>query len=218
MPPTWNIGTAVRISSSAVIPKAAIEFSAFAVSAPCVSTAPFGAPLVPDVYAIRTGVAGSRSGSAATAIASPTCRSSPSASKTTTPVGASATAEELRAVRAEIRDAVARLDPRLRQKAGHPSDSGARARHRWSSAPRSEAQSWPASSSPSRRSTTRCSRRSDRAVARAYRKDKRGPHYVVAAPSVGPARVRPCRFVLTTDGRLRGERTDAMSCAHPGAC
>ena len=32
--------------------------------------------------------------------------------------------EEIRAVRAEIRDAVARLDPRLRQKAGHPSDSG----------------------------------------------------------------------------------------------
>ena len=87
IPPTWNIGAAVRISSSAVIPKAVIEFSAFAVSASCVRTAPFAAPLVPDVYAIRTGAPPSSSGSAATGVASLTCASSPLASNRTTSSG-----------------------------------------------------------------------------------------------------------------------------------
>ena len=63
-PPTWNIGSAVKISSSAVTPKAVITLSALNVAFSCVNVAPFGRPVVPEVKAITTGAAKSRSGSA----------------------------------------------------------------------------------------------------------------------------------------------------------
>src|SRR5262249_8076740 len=54
-PAMWNMGVTVSTSSAAVIARTSTVAGALATSASCVSTAPLGVPVVPDVKAMSTG-------------------------------------------------------------------------------------------------------------------------------------------------------------------
>jgi len=61
-PATWNMGVTVRTSSVAVMRSTSAVSAAWAVSAPCVSSAPLGVPVVPEVKKMSTGDDASTSG------------------------------------------------------------------------------------------------------------------------------------------------------------
>ena len=49
MPPEWNIGSVVIVVSNGVMPTGVVMFTEFQKVFACVSTAPFGRPVVPAV-------------------------------------------------------------------------------------------------------------------------------------------------------------------------
>ena len=62
-PEVWNIGMGLSATSPGTTPARAIEKRALLVRPRWVSTAPFGKPVVPEVYWICTGSPGATSGS-----------------------------------------------------------------------------------------------------------------------------------------------------------
>ena len=70
-PKTWNSGRPPKTTSSGKIPNNLPDSSAFFVNPACVSSAPFGVPVVPDVYRITAVSSSSRSTTSAAGPAEP---------------------------------------------------------------------------------------------------------------------------------------------------